>query len=99
MGEEEPKREYKRMKADQIGMLATVMNCIYVSDMFRHVEWKTKIYTPFTCGAFYRAFLKDDGKRICRMCCDFLCRRNRHPYFSTDTATAFARSDYRCHFL
>ena len=26
-----------RTKADQIGMLATVMNCIYVSDIFRHV--------------------------------------------------------------
>ena len=25
-----------RVKADQIGMLATVMNCIYVSDIFRH---------------------------------------------------------------
>lgn len=25
-----------RTKADQIGMLATVMNCIYVSDIFRY---------------------------------------------------------------
>ena len=33
----------ERTKADQIGMLATVMNCIYVSDMFRHVGMKTKI--------------------------------------------------------
>ena len=30
-----------RTKADQIGMLATVMNCIYVSDIFRHVGMKT----------------------------------------------------------
>ena len=41
-----------RTKADQIGMLATVMNCIYVSDIFRHVGMKTDIFTPFTCGAF-----------------------------------------------
>ena len=26
-----------RTKADQIGMLATIMNCIYVSEMFRSV--------------------------------------------------------------
>ena len=32
-----------RTKADQIGMLATVMNCIYVSDIFRHVGMKTKV--------------------------------------------------------
>ena len=36
----------ERTKADQIGMLATVMNCIYVSDMFRHVGMKTKIKQP-----------------------------------------------------
>ena len=51
----------ERTKADQIGMLATVMNCIYVSDMFRHVGMKTKIYTPFTCGAFTELFSKDDA--------------------------------------
>ena len=48
----------ERTKADQIGMLATVMNCIYVSDMFRHAGMKTKVYTPFTCGAFTELFSK-----------------------------------------
>ena len=46
----------ERTKADQIGMLATVMNCIYVSDMFRHVGMKTKIYTIYL-WCIYRAFL------------------------------------------
>ena len=41
-----------RNKADQIGMLATVMNCIYVSDICRYLGMKTQIYTPFVCGAF-----------------------------------------------
>ena len=36
-----------RTKADQIGMLATVMNCIYVSEMFRSTGMKTAILTPF----------------------------------------------------
>ena len=31
-----------RTKADQIGMLATVMNCIYVSEIFRSVGMKTR---------------------------------------------------------
>ena len=30
-----------RTKADQIGMLATVMNCIYVSEIFRFVGMNT----------------------------------------------------------
>ena len=75
-----------RTKADQIGMLATVMNCIYVSDIFRHVGMKTEIFTPFTCGAFTTLFSKDaavaaleEGKVI------FFAGGTGHPYFSTDT--------------
>ena len=75
-----------RTKADQIGMLATVMNCIYVSDIFRHVGMKTEIFTPFVCGAFTSLFSKDaalasleEGKVI------FFAGGTGHPYFSTDT--------------
>ena len=75
-----------RVKADQIGMLATVMNCIYVSDIFRHVGMQTEIFTPFTCGAFTSLFSKDAavaalnaGKVI------FFAGGTGHPYFSTDT--------------
>ncbi len=46
-------------KADQIGMLATVMNCIYVSDIFRYAGMKTEVFTPFVCGAFTTLFSKD----------------------------------------
>ena len=35
-----------RSKADQIGMLATVMNCIYVSEIFRYAGMKTQVLTP-----------------------------------------------------
>lgn len=75
-----------RTKADQIGMLATVMNCIYVSDIFRYVGMKTEVYTPFVCGAFTKLFSKDsalealeEGKVI------FFAGGTGHPYFSTDT--------------
>ena len=75
-----------RTKADQIGMLATVMNCIYVSEIFRHVGMKTEVFTPFTCGAFTSLFSKDaavqaleEGKVI------FFAGGTGHPYFSTDT--------------
>ena len=76
----------ERTKADQIGMLATVMNCIYVSDMFRHVGMKTKIYTPFTCGAFTELFSKDDAvKNLEEGVVTFFAGGTGHPYFSTDT--------------
>ena len=45
-----------RTKADQIGMLATVMNCIYVSEIFRSVGMQTEILTPFECSSFTKLF-------------------------------------------
>mgnify|MGYP002724472026 CR=1 FL=1 len=75
-----------RSKADQIGMLATVMNCIYVSEIFRSLEMDTNILTPFACGSMTKLFSKDeavsnleDGKVV------FLAGGTGHPYFSTDT--------------
>ena len=47
-----------RTKADQIGMLATVMNCIYVSEIFRSEGMKTQVLTPFECGSFTKLFSK-----------------------------------------
>lgn len=78
-----------RTKADQIGMLATVMNCIYVADMFRHAGMKTKVYTPFVCGAFTELFSKDDAvAELEKGTVIFFAGGTGHPYFSTDTATA-----------
>ena len=48
-----------RTKADQIGMLATIMNCIYVSEIFRSVGMMTEILTPFACGSMTKLFSKD----------------------------------------
>lgn len=47
-----------RTKADQIGMLATVMNCIYVSEIFRSQGMMTAVLTPFPCGEFTKGFPK-----------------------------------------
>ncbi len=77
-----------RTKADQIGMLATVMNCIYVSEIFRSVGMDTEIFTPFQCASFTELFSKDkaimaleSGKVI------FFAGGIGHPYFSTDMGT------------
>lgn len=77
-----------RTKADQIGMLATVMNCIYVSEIFRSVGMDTRIYTPFACGSFTALFSKDDAINCLeRGVVTFFAGGTGHPYFSTDTAT------------
>lgn len=77
-----------RTKADQIGMLATVMNCIYVSEIFRSVGMKTQIMTPFLCGSFTELFSKDRANAcFAEGTVVFFAGGTGHPYFSTDTAT------------
>lgn len=75
-----------RTKADQIGMLATVMNCIYVSEIFRSVGMTTNILTPFACGSFTKLFSKDRAnKYFAHGQVVFFAGGTGHPYFSTDT--------------
>ena len=75
-----------RTKADQIGMLATIMNCIYVSEIFRSVGMETEILTPFSCGSFTKLFSKDRANKYFKQGkVVFFAGGTGHPYFSTDT--------------
>lgn len=78
-----------RVKADQIGMLATVMNCLYVSEIFRSAGMATEVFTAFPVGTMTVPFSKDAanaalsaGKVV------FFGGGTGHPYFSTDTGVA-----------
>lgn len=78
-----------RIKADQIGMLATIMNAIYVADVCRSLEMKTSVQTPFVLGSMTELFSKDradndlkEGKIV------FFAGGTGHPFFSTDTGAA-----------
>ena len=86
--------EIARVKADQIGMLATVMNCIYVSEVFRGEGMETGIFSPFLCGAMTELFSVDKanalfaaGKVL------FFAGGTGHPYFSTDTGIALRATE------
>ena len=77
-----------RVKADQIGMLATVMNCIYAADALRRQGIKTHIMTPFAVGTMTEPFNRDlaiEYLKAGEVC--FFAGGTGHPYFSTDTAT------------
>ena len=78
-----------RTKADEIGMMATVMNSLYTSAMFRTLGLKTEVMTPFMIGGMTELFSKDRvmeafeaGKVV------FFAGGTGHPYFSTDTGAS-----------
>ncbi|MDY6285968.1 MAG: UMP kinase [Bilifractor sp.] len=76
-----------RVKADQIGMLATVMNCIYVSDIFRSEGMMTSVLTPMEIGGMTKLYSKDRcSKYFSKNIVIFFGGGTGNPYFSTDTA-------------
>lgn len=78
----------ERTKSDQIGMLGTVMNCIYVSEIFRTLGMETAVFTPFACSTFTTLFSKDAAmEALSKGKVVFFAGGTGHPYFSTDTGT------------
>lgn len=89
-----------RVKADQIGMLATVMNCIYVSEIFRSEGMMTNILTPFECGSFTKLFSKDRAnKYFAKNMVVFFAGGTGHPYFSTDTGVVLRAIEVEADYL
>lgn len=86
-----------RSKADQIGMLATVMNCLYVSEVFRTEGMDTQVFVPYPIGIYTEVFNKDkavaalDQNKIV-----FFAGGTGHPFFSTDMATALRACEVDC---
>ena len=67
-------------------MLATVMNCIYVSEVFRADGMMTSVLTPFEVGSMTKLFSKDRAnKYFSKGMVIFFAGGTGHPYFSTDT--------------
>lgn len=78
-----------RTKADQIGMLATVMNAIYVSDVCRSLGMGTSVQTPFVIGSMTELFSKDKAvAELEKGHIVFFAGGTGHPFFSTDTGAA-----------
>lgn len=78
-----------RTKADQIGMLATVMNAIYVADALRQEGITAVVQTPFIVGTMTEQFSKEAAlKHLNAGSVVIFAGGLGHPFFSTDTITA-----------
>ena len=78
-----------RTKADQIGMLATVMNAVYVADAFRQRGVKATVQTPIIVGTVTEQFSKEKAvEHLEKGEIVIFAAGIGHPYFSTDTVTA-----------
>ncbi len=86
-----------RVKADQIGMLATIMNCIYAADAFKRAGLTSHVMTPYQIGDVTELYTRDkaieymEKKEIV-----FFAGGTGHPYFSTDMAAVLRGVETKC---
>ncbi|MCL2217646.1 MAG: UMP kinase [Defluviitaleaceae bacterium] len=83
-----------RVKADQMGMLATVMNALYLSEAFSRQKQKAKVVTPITIGTMTSLYEKDMALEWMSQGIVLINAAGLgHPYFSTDTITALRAAE------
>ncbi|MDR1150230.1 MAG: UMP kinase [Clostridiales bacterium] len=83
--------------ADNIGMLATVMNALYLSDVFKSIGIKCRIMTPFLVGSMTKLFNKACALRILKKKeVAIFAGGLGHPFFSTDTIAALRARELNC---
>ena len=80
-------KSIERTKADTVGMMATVMNCMFVSEIFKKQEIDTNIYTPFNLDFTKRFNVDDVDKDLKNKKVVFFAGGTGHPFFSTDSIT------------
>ncbi|HCU59387.1 MAG TPA: UMP kinase [Alphaproteobacteria bacterium] len=96
-GASEASQGINRSVADQVGMLGTVMNALYVQDALEKVGVPVRVMSglnvPQVCEPYmYRKALKHfERKRVI-----IFAGGTGSPYFTTDTAAALRASEMQC---
>ena len=86
-----------RVKADQIGMMATVMNALYLTEAFRLRDVEAVIMTPLIVGVVTEQFSKASALKYMKSgAAVIFAGGTGHPFFSTDTITAIRGAELEC---
>lgn len=77
-------------------MLATAMNCLYASEIFRGEGMQTAVYAPYPIGLYTETFHKDKVvEKLKEGVIVFYAGGTGHPFFSTDMAGGSSRGGDR----
>ncbi|MBQ9845619.1 MAG: UMP kinase [Oscillospiraceae bacterium] len=81
--------DMERTRADQIGMLATVMNALSVADALEHLGLEVRVQTALQMNQVAELYIRNKATRHLEKgrIVIFACGTG-NPYFSTDTAAA-----------
>jgi len=83
-----------RVKADSMGMLATVINAIYLAEAFKRQGAKALVMTPVPFANMTQIYEKDAALTLMADQTVIINAAGLgHPYFSTDTITALRAAE------
>lgn len=80
---------FDRVKGDQMGMLATVINSLALESAIRRLGWKARVFTSIRMEPVGKLYSRDivteelAGKTVC-----IIAGGTGNPFFTTDTAAA-----------
>ena len=84
----------ERTRADHMGMMATVMNCLALADMLDQIGVQNRVQTAISISAVAEPYIRLRADRHLKMgrVVIFGCGTG-HPYFSTDTAAVLRAAE------
>ena len=84
----------ERTRADHMGMMATVMNCLALADMLEQLEVPVRVQTALSISAVAEPYIRLRADRHLRKgrVVIFGCGTG-HPFFSTDTAAVLRAAE------
>jgi len=84
----------ERTRADHMGMMATVMNCLAIADMLEQMKVPVRVQTALSISAVAEQYIRLRADRHLRKgrVVIFGCGTG-HPYFSTDTAAVLRAAE------
>ncbi|MCU0663616.1 MAG: UMP kinase [Myxococcota bacterium] len=90
-------RDMDRVSADQMGMLATVINGLALCDAVRRKGGQAQLYTAFSIGPVGRLYVRDAARQDLRSGnVVILSGGTGNPFFSTDSAAALRAAELGC---
>jgi len=84
----------ERTRADHMGMMATVMNCLAIADMLEQINVPVRVQTALEIKAVAEPYIRLKADRHLREGCAIIfgCGTG-NPYFSTDTAAVLRAAE------
>ena len=94
------KEDMDKVRSDQIGMMATVMNAVYLTDMLEKSGIDSVILTPVIIGTVTQQFSKKAAlKYMSEKNVVIFAAGTGHPFFSTDTIAAIRTAELEANAL